>query len=107
GPTRKESAAPSTRRLAFHEAGHAVIAHVVGATIDYVTIEAAFLEAAGLTFGHTKTLDLNQGPADRQVLVGLAGSLAEAREMGDADEWARLDERRHIEWVLRLAKHLG
>jgi hypothetical protein len=100
-------AGPDNRRLAYHEAGHAVIAYVVGARIDYVTIEPAVIAAAGATFGHTKTLDLDQGPADRLVLVGLAGSLAESREMGDADEWARMDERAHIERVLRMAKLRG
>jgi len=75
--------------------------------MDYVSIEPAVIEGAGLTFGHTQWLDVDHGSADRVVLVGLAGSLAEERGMGDADPWARSDERRHVEHVLKMAKEFG
>jgi hypothetical protein len=80
---------------------------ILGATMKYVTIKPAVVYGAGHTFGLTHWLDLNQGSADRLVLVGLAGSLAEERAMGDADEYARSDERERIEELLVAAQVLG
>jgi hypothetical protein len=105
--TRQEIGSPSAQRVAYHEAGHAVVGHVLGKTIEYVTIEPALTDVAGQTFGHTKWLDLDQGSPDPMVLVALAGSLAEERQMGDADDWARAAERRQAEHVLLMAKRLG
>jgi hypothetical protein len=100
-------AGPDNRRLAYHEAGHAVMAYVVGATIEYVTIESAETEVTGPAFGHTKLLDLDQMPVEAFVMVALAGSLAEAREMGDAGSWARLEERRRATKVIWIATLQG
>ena len=74
--------------------------------MKYVTIKPALLAGAGHTFGRTEWLDLDRGSADRLVLVGLAGSLAEERALGDADQWARSDERDRIEGLLVTAQLL-
>jgi hypothetical protein len=107
-PSMSQLADPDmNRRLAYHEAGHAVMAFVVGAKIEYVTIESAVTEVTGPAFGHTKCLDLDQKPVEAFVMVALAGSLAEAREMGDAGSWARLDERRRAKKLIRIATLQG
>jgi ATP-dependent Zn protease len=98
---------PSARRLAYHEAGHAVVGQMLGATMRYVTIKPTVVYGAGHTFGLTHWRDLDQGSADRLVLVGLAGSAAEERAMNDADEYARSDERDRIEQLLVTAQLLG
>ena len=75
--------------------------------MKYVSIEPMVVYGAGHTFGLTYWHDLDQGSADRLVLVGLSGSAAEERAMNDADEYARANERNRIEELLVTAKLLG
>jgi len=84
-----------------------VVGLILGARMKYVTIRPTVVYGPGHTFGATHWLDLDRGSADRLVLVGLAGSLAEERAMGDADQYARSNERERIEELLVTAQVLG
>lgn len=67
---------------AYHEAGHALMAHLLGGTVVHVTLESDNDELDGLTTVRWP----NHNPTERQrcsALVALAGPLAEARWRGE------------------------
>ncbi|WP_425573118.1 M50 family metallopeptidase [Nocardioides lentus] len=70
----------SDERIAAHEAGHALVAYCVGATVD--RIEAYFSEFGAVT----AVADSPDGPADRTIAAG--GSAAEWETCpGDPFRW--------------------
>lgn len=87
---------------AYHEAGHAVLAHLLGGEVVECTIEG---DTAGVAGGATVRWALVP-PAERarrSALVALAGPLAEARWRGeptptDDDAWAA--DRREVDAAL-------
>ena len=69
---------------AYHEAGHVVMAHILGGEVVHVTIENDDDELLGLTTVRWRKSD----DAERRrcsALVALAGPVAETRWRGEAD----------------------
>jgi len=83
------------------------VGQAIGAEIEYTTIGVDFNEAVGWMFGHTKFMDLNLRPVEHFVLVALAGSLAEQRELGDVDPWVQAHERHRAEILVAQATERG
>ena len=97
--------------VAFHEAGHAVIALAVGLGVERASADPA-------DPGVTTTVPADLPPGKRSVLkfvarifVDLAGAAAEERAFGTADDEAqRPDEEnalRRAAQLLRLARDIG
>lgn len=107
------------RRLlatAFHEAGHAVAGHALEIPFRYVTIAPT----EGVSLGHVQgfrmgkklaeslgTYDVSPRQRDRverEVMVFLAGSIAEARYTGRRNQWgASADYRLAVDLAERIA----
>ena len=64
---------PTKEEVAYHEAGHAVIAHYLGIAIDYATIEPEANIAGQVRY----TINLDKLPPSQQVMITLAGPIAE------------------------------
>jgi hypothetical protein len=90
------SAIPRTRRTlrerkltAFHEAGHAVSAHLLGCRFDSVEVYTQPREESnGRLTGFTSRLDLFSVDPDiveREVVISLAGPVAKAIKTGRSD----------------------
>jgi hypothetical protein len=94
-----------TKMMAYHEAGHAVIARVLKININYVTILSAYDTAAAVTLTHSATYHARDADQEPQLcalmmdaVVSLAGPHAEARHRLPKgrripDEWD--DDRQH------------
>lgn len=68
---------------AYHEAGHVLMAHLLGGEVVHVTLESEDDELAGQTRVHWRITD----EEERQrcsALVAIAGPLAESRWRGEA-----------------------
>lgn len=74
---------------AYHEAGHAYLAHRLGGLVVAVTIEDEDGELMGRTTVHWRSGDANERRR-RSALVALAGPVAEARWRGDVELLAAL-----------------
>jgi hypothetical protein len=74
---------------AYHEAGHAFLAHRLGGHVVAVTIEDEDGGLMGRTTVHWRDLDV-QERRRCSALVALAGPVAEARWRGDAELLAAL-----------------
>jgi hypothetical protein len=81
------AAAQRLRATAFHEAGHAVMAITLGRSIQKVTISPAQLQTGG---GRLGACEIQKGrskatkdPLEDDVLILLAGMVAEARFTGE------------------------
>jgi ATP-dependent Zn protease len=59
--------------VAYHESGHAVIAHLLGVAIDYATIVPNGTIAGQVRY----TITLDKLPPSQQVMITLAGPIAE------------------------------
>ena len=102
---RSSPATPRDRLTAFHEAGHAVVAHLLGLTVSQVEVIGN-----GEDFGSCHTLRLPSGEAiarehalEDALLVACAGAVAECIASG-AKEW---DEDSHdLERAVHLALQL-
>ncbi|MDM8519877.1 hypothetical protein QUF64_07500 [Anaerolineales bacterium HSG6] len=64
---------PTKEEVAYHEAGHAVIAHYLGIAIDYATIEPNKNIVGQVRY----TISLDKLPPSQQVMITLAGPIAE------------------------------
>lgn len=75
------------RATAYHEAGHAVMAEILGRPIEKVTIVAAQLQTGGFRSGMCKVQKGRKKPAQKDeleddVLILLAGMVAESFTTG-------------------------
>jgi hypothetical protein len=68
----------------YHEAGHALMAHLLGGRVVACTIEDEDGELAGRTTVHWRGVDAGERRR-RSALVALAGPVAEARWRGDVE----------------------
>ena len=77
------STSPKLIATAWHEAGHAVMAVLVGRPIQKVTIAAANMQTGGVRLGAVKIQKgrskSSSDPLEDEVLILLAGMVAEAR----------------------------
>ena len=80
------------RRLAIHEAGHAIAAHLLGKRINYITIlaDTGVSKAGGFTYGkvsYMPTAGQEQSSTylKNQIVVSLASRAAEELFVGDVD----------------------
>ena len=83
---------------AYHEAGHVVMAHMLGGEVVHVTIENDDDELLGLTTVRWRKSD----DAERRrcsALVALAGPVAETRWRGEADLLDMM--RKRLYWTTR------
>lgn len=69
---------------AYHEAGHALVAHLLGGEVVQVTLEDEDGDLQGKTTVAWRVADANER-ARRHGLAALAGPLAETRHRGDVD----------------------
>jgi hypothetical protein len=81
---RRASLARRRREVAFHEAGHAVIGHVLKRGVQFVTIEpkGSVLGRVNRSSGHR--IDLLA-----EINVSMAGEIAEAKCSGRTVDWRR------------------
>jgi ATP-dependent Zn protease len=73
------------RAVAFHEAGHAVVAYRLGVEVEYVTIvpdhfARAHVALGDLFWAHGRGSD--RANLERAIKIDLAGPLAEVRALG-------------------------
>jgi len=61
------------QEVAYHEAGHAVVGHLLGIPIDYATIIPQYNVAGQVSY----TINLGKLPPSQQVMITLAGPIAE------------------------------
>ena len=72
-PNHPHHGVPTRKEVAYHEAGHAVMAHLLGIPI----VEASIEVSAG-TLGHVSyTTPFENLPPSQQVMITLAGPIAE------------------------------
>ena len=89
---------PKLLATAWHEAGHALVAAIVGRPIQKVTITPANLQTGGVRLGAVKfqkgrSKSTNDWLED-EVLILLAGMVAESKFTGQyCDDGARQDSR--------------
>lgn len=102
---------PSDRRIAeliataYHEAGHAVMATILGRNIQKVTIKAGQLQTGGIRLG---LCELGSGRrrashdvVEDEVLILLAGMVAEAKLTGRYCQLGAAQDLRHVSALLR------
>ena len=65
-----------SKALAYHEAGHAVVCVVLGLGLEHVEVTTGRLKVGEL--GGCVLRDDKSGGVDREVLIALAGPVAEA-----------------------------
>jgi len=84
--TKQESGQPNRWKVAYHEAGHAVMAIIVGRPIQKVTISAAHMSAGGVRLGACKISKGRSKPSKDRVedeaLIFFAGMVAESHFTG-------------------------
>ena len=111
---------------AYHEAGHVLMAHLLGGYVAHVTLESESDELAGLTT--IRWHSHNQRDRQRcSALAALAGPLAESRWRGETDtlevftawraDWQEVEralateahrtapEQQLREWLLEVRRH--
>ena len=97
-PKNENSPAPDLLATAWHEAGHALVASIVGRPIQKVTVSPAQLQTGGVRLGAVKfqkgrSKSTNDWLED-EVLILLAGMVAESKFTGQyCSASARLDLR--------------
>jgi Peptidase family M41 len=81
---RRATLAKRRREIAFHEAGHAVIGHVLKRGVQFVTIEPQ-----GSTLGRVNRSTGHRIDDPAEINVSMAGEIAEAEFSGRAIDWRR------------------
>jgi cell division protease FtsH len=96
------------RRVAVHEAGHAVAALALGMRLERVSMIAAGI-SGGSTHATFESSLLTRKDVDARVLMTLAGRAAEEVVLGDVSSGAALDLRQATEMIVQahLAFGLG
>ena len=65
--------------VAHHEAAHMVVAHLLGADVGGITLEATTHPNASLSWHGTARIDCLKLPGESKAKIGIAGSLAEIK----------------------------
>jgi hypothetical protein len=88
----QDSSRPSRRELGFHEAGHAVVAALLGLPIEWVTIDDA--TGCGQAEPDTNPFFRLEEPFEsrRRVIVAMAGSAAQCLGIGREPQWMPVSE---------------
>lgn len=77
-----DAASPSQIATAYHEAGHAVMAYVLGRLVEKVTVSPAQLQTGGFRLGACKMQKGRSRPSkdhvEDEVLILLAGMVGES-----------------------------
>ena len=81
---------------AWHEAGHAVIATLLGGRVEAVSVESEDLRSAGDTRVRWDKSDIRQQALD-DIQVALAGPVAEMVFVGDYD-YLRIRAEHEADW---------
>jgi hypothetical protein len=78
---------PSHRELAFHEAGHAIVAALLGQEVEWVAIDKA--NGCGEAEPRTNPFCRLDEPFEsrRRVIIAMAGSAAQCRCVGRDFQW--------------------
>ena len=84
--TKKESEQPKQLTVAYHEAGHSVMAIIVGRPIQKVTISAANMSTGGVRLGACRIRKGRSKPSkdwlEDEALIFFAGMVAESHVTG-------------------------
>jgi hypothetical protein len=82
----------SRRELAFHEAGHAVVAALLGQPIEWVTIDDA--NHCGRAEPQTNPFFCLDAPFEsrRRIVIAMAGSAAQCLAVGCEPAWTPVSE---------------
>ena len=93
---------------AWHEAGHAVVAVMLGGVVDTVTIEVPDAAAAGVTGVFWGNAADARAQSINDIHVSLAGPIAEMIFVGDYD-YLRIKQEHAVDWevVAAAIKRLG
>jgi hypothetical protein len=88
----QDGSRPSRRELAFHEAGHAVVAALLGLPIEWVTIDDE--NGCGQAEPETNPFFRLDEPFEsrRRVIVAMAGSAAQCLGIGREPQWMPASE---------------
>jgi len=82
---------------AWHEAGHAVVAVMLGGVVDSVSIEVPDAEAAGFTGVFWRNASDTRSQCINDIHVALAGPIAEMIFVGDYD-YLRIKQEHAVDW---------
>ena len=96
---------------AWHEAGHSVVAVMLGGVVDTVSVEVPDGEAAGVTgvfWGNASDASDARSQAFNDIHVALAGPIAEMIFVGDYD-YLRIKQEHAVDWeiVATAVERLG
>ncbi len=102
--TKKESEQPEQMTIAYHEAGHAVMAIIVGRPIQKVTISAANISTGGVRLGACKIRKGRSKPSkdwlEDEALILFAGMVAESHFTGQYCEIGAGQDLRNVRSLL-------
>ena len=87
---------------AWHEAGHAVVAVMLGGVIDEVSVELPDTEAAGATGVFWASASDARSQCINDIHVALAGPIAEMIFIGDYD-YLRIKQEHAVDWEVVAA----
>lgn len=90
---------------AYHEAGHAVMAAILGRNIQKVTIKSGQMQTGGVRLGVCELAKgrsrASQDEREDEVLILLAGMVAESKFTGQYCKRGASQDLRHAESILR------
>lgn len=87
---------------AWHEAGHAVVAVMLGGVVDNVSVEVPDAEAAGVTGVLWQNAADTRSQCINDIHVALAGPIAEMIFVGDYD-YLRIKQEHAVDWEVVAA----
>lgn len=87
---------------AWHEAGHAVVAVLLGGVVDTVTVEVPDAAAAGATGVFWRNASNTREQCVNDIHVALAGPIAEMIFVGDYD-YLRIKQEHAVDWEVVAA----
>lgn len=90
---------------AWHEAGHAVVAVMLGGVVDNVSVEVPDAEAAGVTGVFWGNASDTPSQCINDIHVALAGPIAEMIFVGDYD-YLRIKQEHAVDWEV-VATSIG
>jgi ATP-dependent Zn protease len=83
-------------RVRYHEAGHAVVARLLGVPVTEVTAREQ-RKFRGLTLVNLGNLSRNRSFHEKQIKILLAGSLSESKQFPDVD-WEEIQGNCTSDW---------